>query len=541
MRKSNHPLHQSRLPTPIKPDVLLCYLYDIRHPDTDYLVNGFTHGFRIGFDGVPHSVELSNHGSFYKHSQFAKDYISKELSAERIAGPFDIKPDGLIVSPLGLIEKKNKNDFRVIQDFSMPKSAGSINSGIADKHAVVAYELFDHVARMITALGRGCLIAKTDVKAAFRICPVSPLDYYLLGFKIGEQYYHDRVLTMGCRSSCQIFERFSTAIQDILRIFYHVTDISHILDDFIFMGNARSGECQRGLEAFHHLATKIGLPIKEEKTVQPTTSIVLHGLLVDTHSMTASLPADKLQRVINQCQDMLSRRKVKLKQLLSLIGLLQFATKVTPGGRAFLRRLIDLTCGVSNLEFYVRLTHSAKADLAMWYRFMSNYSGVSMLLDYRWLTSEQLGLQTDAAQSCGFGAVFNNCEWVCGTFSAECKSLNIAILEFIPIVIALNIWAPNLENKCVRLDTDNMALVHIINSQTSKDPTIMILLRKFVLCLLENNILLRAYHISSANNAVSDAISRSLFQKARQLLPSLNKHPVEIPSHLQPCALLREN
>lgn len=85
--------------------MLLCYLSDIQHKDTAYLINGFTHGFRIGYEGVPHATELSNHRSFHNHAPFAHDYIATETSAGRIAGPFRNKPDGLIISPLGLIEK----------------------------------------------------------------------------------------------------------------------------------------------------------------------------------------------------------------------------------------------------------------------------------------------------------------------------------------------------------------------------------------------------------------------------------------------------
>lgn len=533
---------QSRLPTPIDAHTLYCYLWSIHHADAEFLLDGFTTGFHIGYNGRPHSTEMVNHKSFSSRPDFVQRYISTEVACNRIAGPYNVKPSSLIISPMGLVAKNNSNtDFRVIQDFSMPKADGSINSGITDDKAIVSYELFDYVARMIVKLGHGCLIAKADIKSAFRICPVSPEDYHLLGFKVEGLYYHDRVLTMGCRSSCQIFERFSTALQDILRYFYNVQHISHILDDFIFLGEYNTSECKRGLQAFHHLAEQIGLPLKPDKTVQPTTTAVLHGILVNTDTMTASLPADKLSRVNTLLTDALQHRKITLKHLLSIIGLLQFASKVTPGGRCFLRRMIDLTCGVNQLHHFVRINKSARADLKMWHLFVSQYSGMSMLIDYKWLTSFHVCLQTDAAQSRGFGAVFSNKEWFYGVFTENLKSKSIALLEFIPIVIAIHLWADRLLDKCVSLATDNMSLVYIINKQTSKDGEIMILMRKLVLCLLKNNIILRAHHLTSSDNALSDAISRFDFQKARLLQPQLEASPREIPHHLKPCQLLRED
>ena len=65
---------------------------------------------------------------------------------------------------------------------------------------------------MIKQLGQGCFLAKTDIKSAFRIIPILPRDYDLLGIFWQGKYYYDRVTPMGCASSCRTFEMFSTAI-----------------------------------------------------------------------------------------------------------------------------------------------------------------------------------------------------------------------------------------------------------------------------------------------------------------------------------------
>ena len=56
-----------------------------------------------------------------------------------------------------------------------------MNNGISSDHTSVSYATISDAIRHIKAAGRGCLLAKTDVNNAFRIIPIRPLDYSLLG------------------------------------------------------------------------------------------------------------------------------------------------------------------------------------------------------------------------------------------------------------------------------------------------------------------------------------------------------------------------
>ena len=173
------------------------------------------------------------------------------------------------------------------------------------------------------------------------------------------------------------------------------------------------------------------------------------------------------------------------------------------------------------------------------FSILNNYTGKSLLLDFTWQSSIHLSLETDSAKSCGYAAVFQNKHWFFGTFPQSLNNAHITLLEFIPVVIAIHLWANALSNKCVSLATDNWALVFIINKQTSRDKRIMSLVRKMVLCLLTHNIYLKAHHISSSQNALADSISRFNFQRAFKLQPLLNSVPSEVPPHLTPSALLQ--
>ena len=78
--------------------------------------------------------------------------------------------------------------------------------------------------------------------------------------------------------------------------------------------------------------------------------------------------------------DFLKRKRVTLKEVQSLNGLLNFACSVIVPGRAFLRRLIDLTIGVRSPKFSIRLTRSVKEDLNVWLSFLAQYNRKSLFL-----------------------------------------------------------------------------------------------------------------------------------------------------------------
>ena len=232
------------------------------------------------------------------------------------------------------------------------------------------WNALDHCIQIILELGPNALIAKADLKDAFRIIPIHPQDYRLLGFVWEGSYYYDKCLPMGCSISCQIFESLSSSIQWILTQKLAVSLMSHILDDFIFFGPPSSPICQRSLKTFMVLAQSLNLPVKAEKTVLPSTQVELHGILVNTETMELVLPLDKLQRAVDQINHMMSCKKIELVKLQSLIGLLNFACRAIVPGRAFLRRLIWLTKGIYRKHHHVRLTNEARRDLKVWYQFL---------------------------------------------------------------------------------------------------------------------------------------------------------------------------
>ena len=454
--------------------------------------------------------------------------IDKELSLDRVAGPFINPPfDNFRSSPIGIVPKKQQNEWRLIHHLSYPDDL-SVNDGIPNEHRSVCYASVQDAIFNIKRVGQGCYLAKSDIKSAFRLVPVHPSQYHLLGFKWDGLYYHDKCLAMGGASSCQIFEAFSTSIEWILENKLKTNKVHHILDDFLFV-NKSHNSCLFDLQRFESLCENLGVPINKDKTEGPATTLTFAGIELDTIEMVARLPPEKIEKGLSLIQVVCKKKKMTLRQLQSIIGFLNFACSVILPGRPFLRSLIDLTRGVSLPHWHIRINSQVRADLALWESFFREYNGVSFFINDFWETNLTLGLHTDASSVLGFGAVFGS-HWFHGTWNESWLRQNIAVLELYPIVIALEIWAQEFKAKRIHFVCDNKAVVDVLNAKTSQHKMIMVLLRRLTLTCLKYNILYRAVHIQGKQNVLPDLLSRQQVDKFKALAPRADRKPTPIPT-----------
>ena len=234
--------------------------------------------------------------------------------------------------------------------------------------------------------------------------------------------------------------------------------------------------------------------------------------------MEARLPQEKLVKCRELISDFLRRRKVTLREIQSLTGLLNFACAVVVPGRAFLRRLIDLTIGVRKPQFSIRLSTAVKDDLLVWQEFLTGFNGRSFFFSDQWSNSHQL-----------IYILMPLVPWALVLFLASIgvktygqwpdswRRRNIAFLELYPIVLSLHLWGDNMKNQRILFFTDNEALVHVINKQSCRDKDLMLFVRRLVLVCLANNICFKAKHIPGVHNTLADALSWLKLQTFKQL------------------------
>jgi len=203
------------------------------------------------------------------------------------------------------------------------------------------------------------------------------------------------------------------------------------------------------------------------------------------------------------------------KLLQSITGFLNFCNRAIVPGRAFTRRLINLSMGLSRSFQHVRINKEARADARAWLLFLNQFNGSCMFLHDLWLSSEALHLGTDASGKY-YAAVYGS-KWFMGVWPSSWSDKHITVKELFPIVLATQVWAHLWRNHKVLFFTDNMAVVDIINSQTCKDPFTMTFVRRLVTTTLLNNILFRAKHVPGKQNQLCDLLSRALVQETREI------------------------
>jgi len=509
--------------------VLSTYKYDSIL--SEYLLQGFSFGFKLDFQGPPLNHRCSNLKSAVQSPAALESKLNKEISAGRVKGPFSEPPlsPHFNVSPIGLHPKKTPGEFRLIHHLSFPPG-NSVNSFIPQAFSSVHYATIDDAISSILKCGNGCFLAKSDIKSAFRLIPLHPTDHPLLGFSWKDQFYYDCCLPMGASSSCAIFERFSTALEYIISCQLLNCYVHHVLDDFIFISSSESS-CRLGLKRFQDLCHHLGVPLAEEKTVGPSQTLTFLGIELDTLEMEARLPDDKLFKCRQLIQGALGKKSLLLKSLQSILGVLNFACSVVVPGRAFLRRLTQLLVGRDNRHshLHLRLSRGSKLDLITWKSFLTDFNGKSFFLGDRWQSNYSLTLYTDAAKSLGFGAVFGR-SWFYGLWPTSWQVHHISLLELYPIVLAVETWANDISNRCIILFTDNEAVVSVINSQTSKDENLMILVRRLVLICLKFNIVFQAKHVPGAKNTLADLLSRQKLDQFKQLVgDTMDPLPTPVP------------
>ena len=77
----------------------------------------------------------------------------------------------------------------------------------------------------------------------------------------------------------------------------------------------------------------LNVPLSEEKTAGPATIICFLGLEIDSEKMEICIPIRKIQEIMQQIDNFLHRENVTLREMQSLIGVLNFACMAIVPGR----------------------------------------------------------------------------------------------------------------------------------------------------------------------------------------------------------------
>jgi hypothetical protein len=482
----------------------------------------------------PRLLELrhgGNHGSLQEHIEQVRKIIMADVAQLKKAGPYPqpapVNGGAANVSPLGAVTKRGSAKVRVIHDLSFPRGGDSINAGVADVYLPLSS--FGHAARAVSELGRGCLLIKLDVEAAYKQVPVRPQDWHLLGFVFDGKFYYERVLPFGLRSSCRLWDMFAAALHFLCEHQLGVAVphfVVHYVDDFLFVVHSADGgaAARAMLQGALALCRSLGVPMAELKTEGPVTSLAFLGIELDTVAMEARLDASRLAELRALCLAWQSKGAASAIELQSLAGKLNFACSVVRPGRIFIRHILQRIRAIAQMRSertgrplpriaQVSLPPEVHEDVSWWAEFLPRWNGKSLLYDRAWEDAPSIQLVTDAC-GVGYGGYFGG-RWFAGTWSPAVlamahteSAISMPFLELLALVIAAGTFGHLWQRKKIQFHCDCQPAVLAVNGQGSRNPRQMHLLRALTAIACLRGFDFRAVHIAGVTNTVADCLSR---------------------------------
>ena len=434
-------------------------------------MDSFRHGFRLGFDRYPAPRgPCENSSKVQCYPDIAQALVDEEVAKGHILGLFDEPPiEGLVFSPINIVPKPN-GKHRLIHDLAFPyDSENSVNACIPKKNLVVHYHYIDELIDLALNMGTSMTGSRIDIESAFRNLGIHPEEIRYLAFTLNGKIYLNVSLPFRVASSCKIFEAVATLLEWI--VCYHKVreEMSHYLDDYSLLGRGYR-DTEIFMEQFMDIMREIGMPIAKNKTIGPCVILEFLGMLLDFYHQTLGIPDKKREKCLSLVNDLIeahrSRTSVMVKKIQKVAGHLNFICQAIPAGRTFLSDLYTLVAPqypgqIVKNSHHKCITKQIHDNMCMFKQFLDNMHPANQcsipFLVRREIFNQDIELFVDSAgtKNLGFGCLYGN-RWTSGIWSNTTLFSNnftpsIALLELFAIVVAFEVWAPELSAKMIIL------------------------------------------------------------------------------------------
>ena len=205
----------------------------------------------------------------------------------------------------------------------------------------------------------------------------------------------------------------------------------------------------------------LGFRINWEKSqLVPTQVITYLGFIIDVTRMKLTLPEEKVQQIITDCQSATNKGRVTVRELSKLIGRMSATMlAVLPAPLCYrgLQQLKNRAFATSqSYETTVTLTKEAIVELRWWTRMLRDWNGRPILPP-----TPDLIIETDASLL-GWGAA--SAQGSTGGFwSEEERACHINALELMGGALATKTFAKGRQNIHIHLRMDNRTAMTYIN------------------------------------------------------------------------------
>ena len=529
----NSGIAQKRQTEAALPGISLCkkYWYSNLHNFTDSeivqkVLHCIEHGYPVGIDKEIPVIQSDNWPSADKFRPEIQKFLAERLSEGSIEKVPECEVSFHSVSPLGAFEKGLERKLRVIHDLSFPGEL-SINSYLDKSEYSVTYSTVRDAVKICQTFDTPWL-AKTDLKNAYFSCPIKNQDKKFLGFSFKNDLGSTKIfrwaaLPYGLRPAAYWFDLTANCLKKMYVQNGAAESTLYYLDDIITITGNKSS-CQSSLSIILETCEKAGFKISTSKTVGPARVITFLGIQIDTVNQVLSMSQEKMSEIRSELLAWKEKSYCSKRDLLAIVGKMNFCSQMIKNGKKFMRRLIELSTKGKSLNSKLKLTKQAKADVNWWVECMQKYNGIEWFpkdIDMR----TAILTFSDASNIALAGICENN--WTIIPYTGEYLWLSkksIQYRELYAAVLTIATFAYKMRNKQVVMHIDNQSMQLSIQSGTSKVPELMGLIRSLYYYTTINNIHYHCIHIGTRMNAESDSLSRLRLTEFFLLSPQASRN-----------------
>lgn len=355
-------------------------------------------------------------------------------------------------------------------------------------------------------------MCKVDLSQAYFNLPIAQSHRRFLRLLYKDELLEMTCLPFGLSTAPKVFACLTNWIAQTLR--EKGIRIIVYLDDFL-IAHQNPYVVTQHVKLLLESLEFLGFQINYGKSVLvPQKQITYLGIVWHTWENYKKLPAEKSTAVIKKSSHVLETGDISLKELQSLVGLLNFASFVIPRGRlnhrATLNFLNTLPENATSTRFV--LPPTVLEEMHWWIQ----NSHLSTLIH---IPPPTHFLTTDASDT-AWGAQLDN-QAISGVWHPEEQNLHCNLKELLAILKVLETHAVGMSGGSVLIQSDNRsAVAYLRNEGGTKSQSLMKVTQRILLVLDYHQIHFKIYHIPGKFNNHADCLSRHRRTPEWHLIPT---------------------
>jgi hypothetical protein len=418
-----------------------------------------------------------------------------------------------------IIPISRPTDGFVSNMFAVPKSSGGWRPilNLKKLNSFVRYEHFkmEGMESVKYLIRKNDWLVKVDLRDAYFTVPLAAEHQKFVRLLWKGNFYQYRCLPFGLCSAPRVFTKILKPVVAFLR--ERGIRLVIYLDDVLIMASSKDLVLQH-LHLVIGLFTSLGFLVNAEKSVfLPSQEIEFLGVIIDSVSLSFSLPPGKVVKVTHMCEKALRADKISLRHLASIMGHFSWAIPTVAFAQAHYRNLQRLYISEShvakgNLNRLVSLSATARSDLVWWVNNLESSNGKGIIPN-----EPDIIIFSDASLS-GWGACSDGVT-ARGPWTLDEQARHINELELLAALYALQIFSFHSSDVSIHLFLDNSTAVSYINKCGGTHSKSLCDLATFLIHWCESrNIQLLAFHLPGSLNFIADRESRTSMDSSDWML-----------------------